>query len=155
MQTAYPFDPPVALKGMPVDMLHEPCESFSCEGVSTWGHGVVRGTAENQVKRPTAAGQAFRGIATRDESAGPQTLPANRDGYLDKETVSVGRKGKWWVETDGAVTDGAPAFLVMTGADAGKFSVTDTASSDPVPSGIFRGATTGAGIAQLEINLPA
>jgi hypothetical protein len=72
-------------------------------------------------------------------------------GYAAKDVVDILRKGKIWVAVSEAVTADAAAYVQLA-AGAGKFGVSN--SSDLATGGVFRSATTGAGVAVLEINLP-
>jgi len=75
-------------------------------------------------------------------------------GYLANDPVNVLRKGMAWVEVADAVVENAAVYLITTGADKGKFTDDTTSPNILVPTGVFRSATSGAGIAKVEINIP-
>lgn len=142
-----------ANQGMLADSMFTDKNSFAAEGVVGFGLALVSGTDPvNQVKIPTASGQVFMGISIASLTT-VQDATGN-GGYKDTATVSVLRRGRIWVAVTGAVTANLPAYFVYSGADAGKFSNSNT-GAQIVPTGVWRTSTTGAGIALLEINLPA
>lgn len=71
--------------------------------------------------------------------------------YQVNDAVSVLRKGRAVVETSGTVAADQAAFVDVAGG-IGKF--TATSSGNLATGGKFRTAVTGAGLADLEINLP-
>ena len=146
-QTSYNMSMAVAFAGLLADLTPHSIESFMAENAIPFGCAVVKGTAVDQVKLPTVTGAVFRGIAVHTHAI-PQ--PATPVGYPVSQPVGVLRKGRIWVPVSAAVAvDATPYFNFTTGI----FSSSNT-GSDAVPTGIFRTATTGAGIAILEINLP-
>lgn len=123
--------------------------SFAAEEIIPIAYPVMRGTdTAKQVKKATTGAAAF-GFALHDHSL-IQTS-AGVVQYAAKETVSVLRKGWFWVPTSDAVVAGAVANLTTaTGA------LTDAA----VAAGIeaftkivvtFETATTGAGLALVSV----
>lgn len=154
VQTTYGAAMAEAIAGMLWDMRNVTVESYAAEGGSIpFGSAVVPGTdVRKQVKLPTAAGQGFRGIALR-EDAHSQDATTGVAQYLVTEAVSVLRKGAVWVPTAGAVAEGATAYYINSGADAGKWDDVDDGTTDPATTGTFRTATTGSGLAVVEIDL--
>ena len=72
-------------------------------------------------------------------------------GYAAKDVVDILRKGRIWVEVSEAVEADDAAYVDVVNGE-GKFC--DTSSNNLATGGVFRSATTGAGLAILEINLP-
>lgn len=158
VQTSYDTAMPVAVAGMIADARDHVIESFAAEGADgiPFGYAVVAGTdAARQVKIPSTGGGVFRGVAIA-EQAQEHAFPDEGDPvvYAEGDTVNVMRRGLVWVVTKGAVAIDAPAFFDNASTDAGKFDDLDDSSTDPVPGGVFRSATDGAGLALLELNLP-
>ena len=153
VQTTYGQVMGEAIAGMLWDMRNVTVESYAAEGGSIpFGSAVVPGTdVRKQVKLPTAASQGFRGIALH-EQAHAQDLTTGVAQYLEKETVNVLRKGAVWVQTVGAVVEGAPAFYINSGATAGLWDDVDDGTTDAT-TGVFRTATAGSGLAVVEIDL--
>jgi hypothetical protein len=152
VQTTYGQAMAEALAGLLYDMRNITVESYAAEGNIPFGSAVVPGTdPRKQVKLATAGGQGFAGIALR-EDARMQDATTGIAQYLDKETVSVLRKGAVWVPTAGAVVAETPAFYVNSGATAGLFDDLDDSTTDAT-TGKFRTATTGSGLAVVEIDL--
>lgn len=156
VQTSYTQKMPVAVAGMLGDIRDCTVESYAAEVAAiAFGLGVIAGTDPlKQVKLPATGGGVFRGVSMH-EQAQEQGLGTGLVSYKVGDAVNTLRKGLIWVQTAGAVAIDVPAFFVNSGADAGKFDDLDDGSTDAVPGGVFRSATTGAGLALLEINLPA
>lgn len=156
VQTTYSRTPAAAMAGLLYDLRDNVIESYATEGADGIGFGlaVIAGTdVDKQVKLPAAAGGVFRGVSVHEYAQEQQA-----DGtveYADKDTMNVLRRGAIWVQTNTSVDTDDDAFFVNSGADAGKFSDVDDATTDAVPTGKFRTSTTGSGLAVLEINLPA
>jgi hypothetical protein len=134
--------------GMVTDMSETSISTGCAEVAVAFGRGVVTGASADKVKIPTASGDRFRGIAKHTHKEIVNGLAR----YEATEAVPVLKRGTICVEVNEAVTVDAPAYLVATGTDAGKFC--DTATNNIATGGVFRTATTGAGLAKLEINLP-
>jgi hypothetical protein len=98
-----------------------------------------------------AVNGVFRGIAMHQHTE-PSGVGTNDAKYNDQEAASIVRQGMVWVVVNEAVASDADAYLVVGGSDAGKFGVT---SSGNIKSGKYRSPTAGAGIAKLEVILPA
>jgi hypothetical protein len=103
--------------------------------------------------------------ATADVTARPQGIVVrdqtrkNTTGYETNDAVRVLRRGKIWVQVENAVTADAAAFCRFAsgggGSVLGSFrSDADTATAVAFPTAVFRTSTSGAGLAQIEINLP-
>lgn len=244
MQLAYSINIAAAVAGQLAQLEPHQIESRQVETAAGLGFGLaaVQGTADNQCKLPTAAGQLFLGVSVKTDAVNPSN--AGNPGYPYQRSAGLLRKGKIWVTTTGTVAIGDAAFFnVVTGAfgprgaqtlagvyaaDGGntgnftssavvvtaatakegvykiefltatEFEVFDpdgnllgigntgvafsqrgvaftltaggtpavagdgaiitvsatSADADPVPSGVFRSAVTGAGLAILEVNLP-
>jgi hypothetical protein len=151
-QTTYGTVMAEAVAGLIYDMRNITVESYAAEaGSIPFGRAVVPGTdPRKQVKLPTAGGQGFRGIALL-EQAHAQDLTTGVAQYLVTETVNVLRKGAVWVQTTGSVTENATAYYVSTsGLFASSGEATSSAGSR---AGVFRTATTGSGLAVVEIDL--
>lgn len=101
----------------------------------------------------------IRGIAMHTHMDN-RTLPVlgassfSATGYQATDSVNVLRKGVAWVETADAVVENAAAYLIVTGANKGKFTDDNSSPNIAVPTGIFRKAVDAAGISKLEINIP-
>lgn len=154
VQTSYPADMTVAFAGMIADARDSVIESFAAETAAIpFGRAVVAGSdAAKQVKTPTGAAQTFRGVSVAEQAQ--EQSSSGVVAYAVGDAVNVGRRGMFWVDTAGAVVNDAPAFFVVSGATAGKFDDLDDGTTDPVPTGYFRSATSGAALALLEINMP-
>lgn len=100
-----------------------------------------------------------RGIAlhTHQKNRALATLGSSSysaDGYVATDPVSVLRKGVAWVTVADAVVIDADVYLITAGADIGKFTDSSSSPNIQVPTAKFRSATSGAGIAKIEVNIP-
>lgn len=154
MQTSYSMNMPRAIAGTLYDLSFHRVDSYVVDTGNTVypGMGVVAGTdVEKQVKLPTATTTTIKGIALLQakEQAADGTV-----AYAAKDSVPVLDKGRAWVPVTGAVTADAQAYLVFSGADAGKWAA--AAGAGPIASAItgakFKTSTTGAGLAVVELN---
>lgn len=146
----------VAQAGMKADSMDDHIESFAAEGGSIGiGLAVIAGTDPvRQVALAGAAGGLFRGVTLN-----PGVLTQDVNGvvtYPVKTIVSVMRKGKVWVPVTAAVAVDSAAYYDngSTPGLEGQFNDVNDGTTDPVPGGIFRTSTSGAGLAILELNLP-
>ena len=109
----------------------------------------ITGTCEDTV----------RGIALHSHQTN-RTIPTlnassyTAAGYVATDPVNVLRKGVAWVNVADAVVIDSAAYLITAGSDIGKFTDDSSSPNIAVPTGVFRSATSGAGIAKLEINIP-
>jgi hypothetical protein len=122
-----------------------------CDGVTTVISNVVVTGGTNQAVATITNGSddVFRGIALHQHNE--KAITTGIAQYELKDAVSVLRKGKVWVETGVAVTADDPAYVDFSGG-IGKF--TNVSTNNLTTGGKFRSTVSGAGLAQLELNLP-
>lgn len=113
-----------------------------------FGHGVVRGTNDNQVAAPAADTDEFQGIAIHQHvEAGEVT---------DKMALSILRKGRIWVKINQDVLTSEGVFL-STVAAPGVFRKA-AIGSDTIDLSAFckweKDALAADGLALLNINMP-
>lgn len=118
-----------------------------------FGRGVEAGTDPERQVVAYAAG-AFLGVTVFTHALDRATEEADFDGASVAEMVGVLRKGRIWVLTNEAVAAGDAVFCVNTGADAGMFR-NDVTSATAVTGAAFLAYDADAGVALLELNLPA
>lgn len=148
VQTTYGQTHAVGFPGLIYDMRNITVESYACESTSIpFGGAVTAGTDKRKQVKDSAGGGAFTGIAIH-EYAHEADITTGQAAYLLKETVNVLRKGAVWVQTNGTVAQDAEAFYVTSGTDRGLWGSAGTTST-----GKFRSATTGSGLAIVEIDL--
>lgn len=94
-----------------------------------------------------AAGDVMRGVARLETSL--EQTDSGVVQYAIGDTVPLVSFGPVHVSVTAAVTAGAPAFAVISGADKGKFAPTAAASTTTAAVGYFETATAGAGRAVL------
>lgn len=152
MQTSYSKSMPLAIAGTLYDLSGRRIDSYVAESGTIYpGMGVVAGTDADQVKLPSVSTTTIKGIALL------QAKEQNSDGtvtFVAKDTVPVLDKGRAWVPVTEAVAVDAQAYLIFSGANAGKWAA--AAGAGPVASAItgakFKTSTTGAGLAVVELN---
>ena len=164
-QTSIQERPPVAVAGHKVDTTPHTIETRIvrdglAEGINFGMAAVADATdSAEQARRPDGAGDAFQGVVVFDttrQQASVSPDPALFD-YDPTDSFMLLRKGKIWVQVEEAVAIGDAALFRHTAPGVevrGDFAVTASANHESVPTGVFRTATTGPGLAQLEINLP-
>jgi len=123
MQLSYSQNMGTAIAGTIYDGSPRTIDSLITEGTIGLGHGVIAGTnPQTQAKVPTATfTTGFKGVALL------QAKEQNDDGtitYTAKDTVPVMRKGRANVPfaTGYAITAETAAYLIFSGADAGKWT---------------------------------
>lgn len=145
--------------GLLVDLRDRNIESKVSEEASAeipFGVMVKRGTAREQVKLMTAITNLCAGIVVHQQYA--RDIEVGTTGIKPKVSIGALQQGCIWVYSEEAVT---PALAVRVraiaaGAEiAGSFRVTADANDciDLSKLARWRNVTTGAGIAQLEIDM--
>jgi hypothetical protein len=136
--SGYDFSLTKAQVGQKYDLMFDQIDSFAAQGAVPFGLGLIKGTADDQAKVADSAAGVFVGAAVFThtiENDGTVT------GYADKDTVSVMRRGRMFVEAASALVVGAPAYVVVAaGADQGKFTDVSTDNLGPVGKFITSGA---------------
>lgn len=146
VQTTYSQSMAVGVAGLIYDMRSITVESYACE-TSTgipFGSAVIAGTDPRKQVKIGATGGSFRGIALLEQTH-EQDASTGVAKYLQYETVNVLRKGTVWVQTNASVTENAAAYYVT--------AVGLWGASGETTGGIYRSATTGSGLALVEIDL--
>lgn len=139
-------------------------------GVLAYGRAVVQGTAAKDVILPASNKVDFVGVVYRDYQYESVQTADGAEGVPNKKEISVMIGGDIWVEVEEAVAPGDPVyFRIATSPQSGgpaivgkfrKSADTDTAPTPDVDTAVLVSrarwvtSTTGAGIAQLRINLP-
>jgi len=109
---------------------------------SDWA--VTAGSKQGVITPATAiTDDLFRGVALHEHKVGGT--------YYANDFMTIGKKGEFIVETSVAVAADDTAYVDLIGA-IGKF--TNVSTLNLVTGGKFRSATTGAGLAKLDINNP-
>lgn len=121
MQTIYNSEMPKGVPGTQYDLSPSTIDSYACEGGSVKpGFGVVAGTdPEKQVKLPSSSVSVIKGVAlyqAKEQDANGNVI------FADTDTVPVLAKGRVFVEVDRAVTADQAAYLIFSGANAGKWT---------------------------------
>ena len=111
VQTTY-TDMGKAYAGQVADMNPREVISKVAEGDILYGYPAIRGTAENQVKAPTATGGKFLGVIVY--TLGGYSSTNDVDQVSSTEVANVIRAGYVWVKTEQTVVAGDPVFFVHT-----------------------------------------
>ncbi|MDF2563687.1 MAG: hypothetical protein K0Q53_82 [Massilibacillus sp.] len=133
MQLSYGMNMNPAIAGTLYDISPRTIDSYVAEGTIGLGFGLIVGTdPQVQAKVPAATfSTGFKGIALNQakEQAADGTVT-----YVTKDTVPVLRKGRAWVPfiSGQAITAETAAYLVFSGADAGKWTNAAGASTTAV-----------------------
>jgi hypothetical protein len=102
--------------------------------------------------------------ATADVTARPRGFSVRNQltkpgGYELNEAVTLLRRGIIWVQTEGAVSQDGQVFARFAAGAGGSVlgsirGDADTGTAVAIPGAVFRSTTSGAGLAQVEINMP-
>ena len=128
--------------------------SYSAEGAVGFGVPVQLGTTKDrQVKvLTTSAGQAALAVGISQHTYSVEQSSAGVVQYADKQSVSMLKRGRIWVNTDDAVVAGAVANLKLS---SGLFTDEAVAAGIEAFTQIsvrFVTGTTAAGLAVVEVN---
>ena len=108
------------------------------------GAAVTGGTTQPTTAVTASTNDVFRGVALHKH------IPATDAGvaqYVENDSVDTLKQGQVWVNTSVAVAVDDTAYALKDGT--GRF--TNVAGSNLVTGGVFKSATTGAGLAKLQI----
>lgn len=151
-QVAYENTMPVGIAGM-VAQTGQHVDSFLAGEDIAFGLGVVTDDPDTDtVILPNGgaiADRTFRGFTIYNASQAANAA----EGYLEKQAVSVLRRGRIWLEAQGDVVSDGEIFVIDTGADAGKIRGDNTDATLIGSCVCLKGALAGA-LALVEINLP-
>ena len=165
VQTTYQQYFDRAKAGLVADIRTAILESFAAETELNFGMATVAGTnPEKQVKKPSTAGEVFRGITVAEWTmeqkltGAPASTTDSIGKFIQYDMVPILRRGLIWVKViQDVIVDDAAYFMHSSPApaDNGYFRK-DTAGgqADLVPTGVFRSSALAGELALLEINLP-
>ena len=155
-QTRYGFATPIGAPGGIVDLAPHAIDTFLNEeesGVMKFGLGVVQGSKPGvniALPETGATADKFEGVTTNN-----RTTEYDLEGKLhvrNGAAVGVMRYGKIYVqvEDEDEPAYGDPAFLIITGDDAGRFTSTENSGSTIAVNARFIG-TVDNGVAPIEL----
>lgn len=153
-QTSVNLYQSAAFKGMLADLSDNDIISDAAEGAVNVGATVKLGTnKEKQVAESgtgAGAGALVVGFALHDHAR--EQSAAGLVNYANKETVSVLKRGKLWVETNDAVVAGNVANLHLASGKLTDEAVAAGIEAFTQVSVRFLTSTTGAGLAIVDVN---
>ena len=155
-QTTVNDDPAIAYEGQLSDQLPKHARSAVAEGAIVAGQPVLRGTD------PDTQAIAIADSDTVDESTllGWAVLETSRafdasNPIAANDPVTVLRKGAIWVLTSAAVVAGNPVYVGNATAQLGDIDDATGTGLTLCPGARFLTSTSGAGMALIEVSLPA
>lgn len=159
VQTSYNYSTPKGVAGSLFDLAPYSIDSRingeSAVGTLKFGMGAVRGaTPGSDVKIPTSSATAdvFEGVVLTGFNT-----QMNMDGVVEilpSQTVGILRYGKAWVRIKSGITVayGDPLYLIISGDNAGLFTVaSDSASTKIAIAGRYIGAKGTGDVAPIEL----
>jgi len=160
MQSSVATDVSASKNGALADSRPSTVESHVATESIPFGRFVCRITAspDESCSLPAVTGDVTSGRAIGFSVYDASKEDNAADGYLDNEPVSVLRKGLIWVDCETAAAVGGAVFVRFQ--DAGALGLgavrndADTADAVALPGAYFRSVLSGAGIVQIEVNLP-
>jgi len=123
-----------------------------------FGRAIVRGTADNQGKLPTAASQGFLGV-TEFTSAWSENS-SDLHLYAQYREMNILDFGEIWVYTEQSVVPGDPVYFRHTADTApldvlGRFRKDASgADAELIQGATFETTTAAGGIAKIKLNAP-
>lgn len=159
VQTSYEAEHEAAYEGQRVDLgLINITSKVAQAGDIPFGRAVVRGTADNQAKLPTAGSQGFLGI-TELTSAWSENA-SNLHLYSQYREMNIIDFGEVWVYTEQSVVPGNAVYFRHTAGVApldvlGRFRK-DASGGDAelITGASFESTTAAGGIAKIKLNTP-
>lgn len=159
VQTSYEAEHEAAYEGQRVDLgLINITSKVAQAGDIPFGRAVVRGTADNQAKLPTAGSQGFLGI-TELTSAWAENA-SNLHLYAQYKEMNIIDFGEIWVYTEQSVVPGNSVYFRHT-ADTAPLNVVgrfrkDASGADAelITGASFESTTAAGGIAKVKLNTP-
>lgn len=159
VQTAYEAEHGAAYEGQRVDLgLINITSKVAQAGDIPFGRAVVRGTADNQAKLPTAGSQGFLGI-TEMTTAWSENA-SNLHLYSQYHEMNIVDFGEVWVYTEQSVVPGDAVYFRHT-ADTAPLDITgrfrkDASGADAelITGASFESTTAAGGIAKVKLNTP-
>jgi len=159
VQTSYAAEHAAAFEGQRADLgLINISSKVAQDGDIPFGRAVVRGTADNQAKLPTAGSQAFMGI-TEMTTAWAENA-SNLHLYERYREMNIIDFGMVWVYTEQSVVPGDAVYFRHTADTApldivGRFRKDASgADADLITGASFETTTAAGGIALVNLNTP-
>ena len=159
VQTTYTSERPAAYAGQRANLgLVNITSKVAEDGDIAFGRAVVRGTADNQAKLPTATGQSFMGI-TEMTTAWSENA-SDLHVYSQYKEMNIINFGEMYVYTEQSVVPGNDVFFRHTAGTApldvvGRFRKDlDTNKADQIIGAKFESTTAAGGIAKISITAP-
>lgn len=161
VQTAYSAVMPVAFAGMLADNGYTDKKSFSQAEATAevpFGVMVAQGNTATKAILPVNAASRLVGVVVHAHDYVPN-IQLGTTGIKPKNMMSVLNRGRIWVVVEEAVAVGDACFVRHTagagGTQKGAFrNDADTATAISVPGAKFITASAGAGIVQVELDMP-
>ncbi|MCK5026001.1 MAG: hypothetical protein KAS15_05385, partial [Nanoarchaeota archaeon] len=159
VQTAYEAEHSAAYEGQRVDLgLINITSKVAQAGDIPFGRAVVRGTADNQAKLPTAGSQGFLGI-TEYTTAWAENA-SDLHLYSQYREMNIIDFGEIWVYTEQSVVPGDAVYFRHTVDTApldipGRFRKDASgADAELIVGASFETTTAAGGIAKVKLNTP-
>lgn len=149
MQTTISQYGTVAFKGMLDGIGPKNVRSYAAEEIIPVSYPVKLGTSPDKEVLKATAGAGVVGFALHDHAR--EQTSAGAVQYAATETVSVLTQGRMWVMTSDAVVAGATANLTVADGTLTDAAVAAGIEAFTQVSVKFLTATTGAGLALVEI----
>lgn len=159
VQSSYEAEHSVAFEGQKANLgLTNISSKVTQDGDIPFGRAVVRGTADNQAKLPTAGSQAFMGI-TEMTTAWSENA-SNLHLYEQYREMNIIDFGLVWVYTEQSVVPGNAVYFRHTAAGSpldvvGRFRKdAGGGNADLIVGASFESTTAAGGIALVNLNTP-
>lgn len=141
MQTSYPMYKDRAFAGMLATSEFSQVTTRVAEGDIEFGLGMVNGSTDLGVKVPSATTDVFAGIARHTHNIAGK--------YKTKDAVNNATHGVYYVPVTVDVVAHTPAYVISTGANAGKF--TNVSTNNIATGAKFRESGTAGSLVQVAL----
>lgn len=154
VQTSYLAEHATAFEGQRSDFGLFDIQSKAAEGSDiNFGLAVIRGTADDQAKLPSAAGQAFLGITEYTTAWSANASDVHL--YKENQEMNIVDFGRVWVICEDGCVPGDSVFYrhtTGTGTVIGAFRTdADTATADQIDGASFETTASAGGLALVQL----
>lgn len=161
MQTEYSINQAAGLPGQIADsaIVKDIITGINSTGKAYFGRVVTKGASTDEIVHPDLAAEVTNEKLVRGIIVASHEIESVRDNdaphYPQGHACPIMRKGRVWVESETAVSEGTSDVYVRVAGNLGKFtSTSDTTNTAVLPKAKWKSSTSGANqLAVVEIDL--
>lgn len=161
MQTTYSINQAAGLPGQIADssIVQDIVTGINSTAKAYFGRVVTKGASTDEIVHPSVNTGVTNEKVVRGIVVASHEIESKNDGdaphYSIGSVCPVMRKGRIWVESESAVSEGTSDVYVRVAGNLGKFTTTsDTTNTAVLPKSKWKSSTSGANqLAVVEIDL--